>query len=537
MKIFLSLFCLHCLAIAEGVAQNLLLPDEAAIPLRTIVQLQPTKQPPTVNHLSALAEKIQPLSQHPTILLLQYADSSSWLQDAIALQQQPTIAALQYDYPVHFRNQPNDPSYPQQTNLARIGLPQVWAENTGGFTANGHQIVIAILDAGFDVSHEDLQGQLWINPAEIPDDGIDNDNNGYIDDRHGWSYTNDSPNYRVQQHGTQVLGMLAAAGNNGIGVTGVGWNNQAMLFSIAEVSDILAAYSYILAQRQKWQQSNGLEGALVVVTNASFGLEGRRCLEFPIWRDMYDRLGEQGILTAASTANRSWNVDDFGDMPTTCPSEFLLSVTNLSDDDRLATSAAWGPISIDLAAPGQGSYTTNINNSYSAFSRTSAAAPYVTGAIALLYSANCERLNYLLDNDPAGAARLIRRSLLQSVQVNESFRDLTSTEGQLDVWAAWQQLLANCSDSNSNQLQITAIYPNPSQGAYFNLEFSDPSLGPYQLELFDSSGRLQRQYILPVGSAFPLSNRLAVDGLAAGLYLLRLRSERQVATAKLLLRP
>lgn len=508
-------------------------PLSERIALRTIVQF---RQGSTAFKSLHEATKQRSLSTFAPVFLLSYPDSNTWFTELEYLRQNPEVLALQFDYKIESRSEPNDPEYAQQSNLARLGFPDVWAENTGGKTPTGEQIVIAILDAGFSVDHEDLESQLWVNSAEIPGDGIDNDNNGYIDDRYGWNFTDDANFFTSSQHGTQVLGMLAAKGNNGIGVAGTGWDNQVMIFAIETVSDIVAAYNYVIEQRQKWQRSNGREGALVVATNASFGLEGRPCSELSVWGNMYDQLGQQGILTAASTANRSWNVDDFGDMPTTCPSEFLLGVTNINADDRLANSAAWGPASIDLAAPGQGSFTTLPNDGYGNFSRTSAAAPYVTGAIALLYSAPCDRLQYLMRNDPPAAARLVRRTLLQSAKPNANLANLTATAAQLDMNAAWQQLKAECSGGDNDQLSITKIYPNPSGSGHFFLEFADLSLGPYRLDLYDAAGRLLRQYTLEVGTALPSSNPIDVAGLAAGCYQLRLSSEREVAFARLIIR-
>ncbi|NJO87455.1 MAG: hypothetical protein HC821_05720 [Lewinella sp.] len=160
------------------------------------------------------------------------------------------------------------------------------------------------------------------------------------------------------------MGILGARGNNAIGIAGTSWATRLMVFRIQEISDIIAAYDYVLEQRRLWQSSGGQAGALVVATNASFGLEGRFCREFPVWGNMYEALGQAGVLSVASAANRAWNVDDFGDMPTTCTSEFLLGVANSDENDLLFRSSAWGPVSIDLAAPGQGSYTTRTNGTY-----------------------------------------------------------------------------------------------------------------------------------------------------------------------------
>lgn len=498
-----------------------LLGQSPPIPLRTIVswnqsilsQEQLTKAGTTTS-----------LTQFGDIQLLTYRDEKTWLAAYKELQQHPAVTTVQFDYPVEFRRSPNDEFFTRQNNLERTGFTRVWDENTGGFTPQGDQIVIAILDAGFYIEHEDVNSNLWSNPGEIPGDGIDNDGNGHRDDIHGWNFVRDNHDFVPDQHGTQVMGMLGSQGDNEIGTTGTGWDNQVMLFPIAETSHIISAYDYIIQQRQAWQASDGARGALIVATNASFGLQGRRCSEFPVWGEMYNRMGQQGILTAASTANRSWDVDAFGDMPTTCTSDFLIGVANANEEDRLYRTSGYGSTSVDLAAPGQGSYTTTLFNNYGGFTSTSAAAPYVTGAIAMLYSLPCERMQQLIKTDPAAAARLVKRSILQSVDRSDAYVDQLVTEGQLNVWNAWQRLKEDCTMVGNGELQVSRIYPNPAQETT-QLLFNDPSLGPYRVQLIDALGREVRLFHLPVGSASPIENELNIKGIARGTYLLRVINE------------
>lgn len=530
-KVFTTL--LVCLLTGFTLAQSPIAPPADAIPNRLIVQLIPEVDLAKVAFTSSHTYKL--LSQRANIYLTSFPDERSWLSAYRQLNLNPLVKAVQFDYTVKWRETPNDELFDRQPNLERAGFTSVWDENTGGTTPSGEEVVIAILDAGFDTEHIDLQESLWRNLAEVPNDGIDNDQNGYIDDLTGWNFRTNEGNFNTSQHGTQVIGMLGAKGDNNIGITGTGWNNKLMLFSIDDVSEIIAAYEYIIEQRQRWQNSNGVDGALVVATNASFGLEGRRCTEFPVWGAMYDELGRLGILTAASTANRSWDVDDFGDMPTTCPSEFLISVANIDENDLLWRSSGFGRISVDLAAPGQGSYTTIIGDNYGGFSNTSAAAPYVTGAIALLYSLPCTRLESLSKEDPAAAARLVRRAILQNTVSLPSLRNLVSTGGRLDVWAAWQDLSEVCLASNADALAIISAYPNPAREV-INLEFADPALGPYTVEFIDPIGRVVNKTSLPVGSAFPTINTLPVAHLPRGYYVLRLSNERQTTVQSIILR-
>src|SRR3989338_4095636 len=132
---------------------------------------------------------------------------------------------------------PNDPHYQEQWHLEKIGLPQAWS-----ITRGNDNIVIAVIDTGVDIDHPDLINNIWINEREIPDNGIDDDSNGYIDDINGWDFVNNTfdPNPKFQEgfsdiglnHGTIVAGIIAATGNNGLGLAGVTWNARIMALKV-----------------------------------------------------------------------------------------------------------------------------------------------------------------------------------------------------------------------------------------------------------------------------------------------------------------
>ena len=122
---------------------------------------------------------------------------------------------------------PDDPYYYQQWAPAIMSLPQAWeAFTTGGVTATGDTIVVAVIDGGAYLAHEDLN--FWKNYHEIPNNGIDDDGNGYMDDYHGWNAYNHNGNISSDDHGTHVAGIIGAVGNNGRGVCGVNWNVRVM---------------------------------------------------------------------------------------------------------------------------------------------------------------------------------------------------------------------------------------------------------------------------------------------------------------------
>jgi len=320
----------------------------------------------------------------------------------------PKVNVAQFNHLVSMRETtPDDPLFDNQWQYVNIGLSGgvadadidadlAWDIATGGITAQGDTIVVAVLDNGMDLNHTDFGNNLWVNYAEIPDNGIDDDGNGYIDDYRGWSIISDSDDVTHggnNGHGTAVAGIIGAKGNNNIGVAGINWDVKVMVIKNnfnANEAEVLEAYTYPLQARIKYNETNGTEGAFVVATNASWGVNGGDPASAPLWCAFYDTLGEAGILNCGATANIDINVDTDGDLPTACTSDFLVSVTNTTRSDFKVPGAGYGAISIDLGAPGQDSYTTTNNNTYDAFAGTSAATPHVTGAIALLYATTCE---------------------------------------------------------------------------------------------------------------------------------------------------
>ncbi|MCB0635007.1 MAG: S8 family serine peptidase, partial [Lewinella sp.] len=234
-------------------------------------------------------------------------------------RRQPGVRAAQWNYRLAFRRSPNDTYFSEQWDMDIIQAQEAWEITTGGETALGDEIVVAIMDSGFEPEHPDIFPNLWHNSAENPNDGIDNDGNGYIDDDIGWDYVLDTPMVRAGAHGLGSAGIIGARGNNGEGVAGLNWHIRMMHFSFGTVSQLIRAYEYVIDQRGRYNASNGAEGAFVVVTNASFGQGQTSCDEQPVWAGMYDLLGEVGILTAAGADNAPYDVDQLGDMPSTCP--------------------------------------------------------------------------------------------------------------------------------------------------------------------------------------------------------------------------
>jgi subtilisin family serine protease len=348
---------------------------------------------------------------------------------------------------------------------ADIDAPEAWELTTGGLTATGDTIVVAVIDGGFQLNHEDLD--FWINYHEIPGNGIDDDNNGYVDDYYGWNAMNNTPLASATgsngTHGTHVAGIVGAKGNNEIGVAGVNWNVKIMAIrgSSGDEATVIRAYSYVFDQRKLYNETDGEKGAFVVSTNASFGVDFGNPEDFPLWCGIYDSLGTLGILNAGATANRNINVDLVGDIPTACESPFMISVTNTTRLDNRNSGAAFGAQTIDLGAPGTDVVSSVPTNNYSSQTGTSMATPHVAGAIALMWSAASEEMLYLYKKvDPGKVALFMKEILLGNVDKIPALDSITTSGGRLNLNKAVNGVI----DFNKNFLvpvvtNDTSCYP------------------------------------------------------------------------------
>lgn len=441
------------------------------------------------------------------------------------LQQQPEIAAAQFDYPIESRYEPNDPEYEKEWGLQRINAPEVWKYTTGGLSAWGDTIVVAILDDGFDIQHEDLKANIWQNRFEIPNDGIDNDNNGFIDDVNGWSFSNNSNVHTRASHGTSVAGILGAVGDNSIGVTGINWHIKMMTLSTSRVSEIIAAYEYVIEQRRQYNDSQGAQGAFVVATNASFGQESKFCSEQPVWGMMYDLMGEVGVLTGAGTVNRDYDVEKTGDMPTTCTSDFIITCLNITQTNNIGSSSGYGNVSIDVGAPGDNSYSTKAFNNYGSFGQNSAAAPHLTGAIALLYSVDCQEFAADAIQHPKETALVIRNAILKGVQPLGALQNKTVTGGALNILGSLEQLENRC-EVKTGELAIVKLYPNPATENVI-IEYETPDFETYTISVFNALGQLmKREKKTPPRFASKIEE-INVQNWASGFYVIIIEREHQ----------
>jgi hypothetical protein len=452
------------------------------------------------------------------------------------------IKAVQFNHYIEERVlEPNDPSYVNGTqwdmnntgqnsgtNDADIDAPEAWELCTGGITTAGDTVVVAVVDDGFFLAHQDLN--FWKNYDEIPGNSIDDDNNGYVDDVNGWNAYSNNGAISSSQHGTHVSGTVAAKGNNNLGVAGVNWNAKVMAIrgSSGTESTVVVAYGYAFKQRKIYNQTNGSAGAFVVATNSSFGVNNGNPNNYPIWCGMYDSLGAVGILSAGATANANFNIDVTGDMPTACANNHLITVTNTNRNDLKNSGAAYGLTTIDLGAPGTSVYSTTPNNAYANLTGTSMATPHVAGAVGLMISAACPQLLADYKNYPDSIALLFKDFMLDHVDPNADLLNKTVTGGRLNVYnsllAINNYCLITSNQSKSivqNLIKDFEIQPNPAQ-AYLQLFYNLPVSGNVQINILDMAGRNIKQMQRANFSEGYHTHIVDVQDLEAGIYFIQL---------------
>ncbi len=321
---------------------------------------------------------------------------------------------------------PNDPLIGSLYGLNRIGAYDAWDRQTGS-----EDVVVAVIDSGIDIDHEDLRDNLWVNEGEIWGDGIDNDGNGYIDDYNGYDFVNNrgiGPGYARDDdngHGTHVAGTIAAQGNNGVGISGVAWNASLMAVKVLDqngdgtLADIVEGIRYATMMEAR-------------VSNNSYGGYGARGSYSSISSAISEARSAGSIFVAAA-GNESFDNDSYNNYSNSYfshyPSSFtqsnVVAVASTTSSDSLSYFSNYGRYSVDLGAPGSSIYSTYTGGGYRSLSGTSMATPHVTGAIALL-----------LSEDPSMTYSQAIDAILDNVDRVSSLNGRSTSGGRLNVAAA-----------------------------------------------------------------------------------------------------
>jgi subtilisin family serine protease len=271
----------------------------------------------------------------------------------------PGVEFAQPDYQLTVSATPDDPSFGSQWGLTDIGAPTAWNTSTG----NG-KITVAVIDSGLAYNHPDIKANVWHDVTDPPSAGI----------TVGYNFVSSNANPADDNgHGTHVAGIIGAVGDNGVGVVGVNWHVQIMPLKFLDSSG--SGYTSNAVRALNFAVNHG-----AIIVNASFGGGG------------YDsamaaaiaNARAHGVIVVTAAGNDGTDNDTTPEYPASYSSDNLVSVAAIDQSDHLASFSDYGK-TVSIAAPGVGILSTLPNGKYGSYSGTSMAAPFVTGALALVW--------------------------------------------------------------------------------------------------------------------------------------------------------
>ncbi len=309
---------------------------------------------------------------------------------AASYAQRPDVAYAEPNYTYRAVDFSNDPRFDELWGLHNVGqtidgedgvvdadidAPEAWMQQRGG-----SHIVVGVIDTGIDYNHEDLAANVWVNDVEFNGaSGVDDDNNGIVDDIHGarWTGGNGVPTngdpFDGTGHGTHVSGTIGAVGGNGIGVAGV--NHSVRIMALKFLDDDGSGDNVDAISAIEYAVANGAH-----ITNNSWGGGGSsQALQAAI-----DAAGAAGQLFVAAAGNDSADNDATPFFLASFSSPTIISVAATNNRDDKASFSHFGLTSVDLGAPGEDILSTTPGDTYSFFNGTSMASPHVTGVAALI---------------------------------------------------------------------------------------------------------------------------------------------------------
>jgi len=310
---------------------------------------------------------------------------------------------------------------------------------------NYSKTVVAVIDTGFDYTHADLANCLWVNSDEVPDNGVDDDGNGFIDDYYGYDFTKDAaltttPTASEYDHGTHCAGTIAAGTDNGIGIRGIASiTGKVSLMNLRILQgDNGEGTTFDLIRAIKYAQANGAD-----ICNLSIG-------SYEDDSALYRVLASSDMLFVCAAGNDGYNLDYKPVYPACYNLNNVISVGNMRDTGSLLYSSNYSAKYVDVAAPGTEIWSTVTRNRYEYMDGTSMAAPFVTGIAALMHSYQSS----LTASD-------IQQILVSTCKASSALTDKITSGGCVDAYKALKLLIPADSEA-----PVIAASVTPISGSY-----------------------------------------------------------------------
>jgi subtilisin family serine protease len=334
-------------------------------------------------------------------------------------QENPTFdLTCEPNYIVETTRSADDPYLGSLWGMSIINAPGAWDVNTGS-----PAVTVAVVDTGVEYTHPDLAANIAINSAEVPSNGLDDDQNGFVDDVYGYDFiNNDASPMDDNFHGTHCAGTIGAVGNNGVGVVGVAWNVKLMPVKVlsgtgsGSIATVAAGINYAV--------SRGVKIVSMSLGTSSYS----QTLE-----DAVRNAKQHGTLIVAAAGNSGQNSDLYPLYPAASTQDNVISVAASNQTDGLASFSNFGANSVDIAAPGVSILSTALSQGYAYASGTSMATPHVAGMAAILASVNSS-LSYAD----------IKSALVRGVETSSAFSGKMTSGGRANLYRS-----------------LTLVYPTP----------------------------------------------------------------------------